>query len=139
MTAAYASFHLAVAGLRDGVLTLVLAGALDYDTSDAFTRQAGQVLDEHPAARVLRLDCAGLLGIDSMGLSTLLALRRRLDGAGTALHLTARPRSLERLLTITGTLEYLIGEPASPQTEQEPAGAESRPAPLEGAPPQRGG
>ncbi|MEU6845333.1 STAS domain-containing protein [Streptomyces sp. NPDC046716] len=139
MTAAYSPFHLAVAGLRDGALTLVLAGALDYDTSDSFTAQTGRVLEDHPAARVLRLDCAGLLGIDSMGLSTLLALRRRLDGAGMTLDLTARPRNLERLLTITGTHEYLIGEPTSSQTEQEPAGAESQPAPLEGAPPRRGG
>ncbi|MFJ4713633.1 STAS domain-containing protein [Streptomyces sp. NPDC088785] len=137
MTAAYTSFALAVSGLRDGVLTLAPAGALDYDTSDSFLAQAGRFLDDHPAARVLELDCAGLLGIDSMGLSALLSLRRRLDAAGMVLRLGARPRNLERLLTITGTRDYLIGEPASPETEQEQAGADSRPAPLEGAPPHR--
>ncbi|MFD8566836.1 STAS domain-containing protein [Streptomyces sp. NPDC057694] len=138
MTAAHTALHLADAGLRDGVLILVLAGALDYDTSDSFTRQTERILDDRPAPRVLRLDCAALTGVDSMGLSTLLALRRRLDRTGTTLDLTARPRSLERLLTITGTIDYLVGEPESPQSEQEPVGAESQPAPREGAPPHRG-
>ncbi|MGY0490319.1 STAS domain-containing protein [Streptomyces sp. WG-D5] len=104
--------QLGTAGPHDGVLGLRVTGALDFDTCDIFIRQATRILDAHPALRALELDCSHLSGIDSMGLSTLLALRRRLDKDHVTLNLTRRSARLEQLLTITGTLDYLHGETA---------------------------
>ncbi|MFJ4717349.1 STAS domain-containing protein [Streptomyces sp. NPDC088785] len=89
------------------VLTLYVSGHLDYDTSDDFTRKTAVELARHPDVRKVVVDCVGLTGVDSMGLSTLLGLRRRTDTAGAALVLARRPLRLNRMLEITGTLDHL--------------------------------
>ncbi|GAA2313788.1 STAS domain-containing protein [Streptomyces kunmingensis] len=129
----YAALNLAVAEARDGALTLQVVGALDYDTSGHFTAYTSRALADHPGLRVLRLDCAGLSGVDSMGLSTLLGLRRRLDAAGASLHIAERSPRLNRLLTITGTFEYLVGADEAAEAEQESSGAESGAGPGHGS------
>ncbi|MFJ9038582.1 STAS domain-containing protein [Streptomyces sp. NPDC102406] len=119
----YAALDLTVSAADDGALTLHVEGPLDYDTSGLFTERTDRALADHPAARVVRLDCSGLSGVDSMGLAVLLGLRRRLDGAGGTLHIIERPPRLDRLLTITGTFDYLVsvesetgdGDPGQPQ------------------------
>ncbi|WP_394428297.1 STAS domain-containing protein [Streptomyces sp. SGAir0957] len=121
----YAALHLTASGPRDGVLTLAVEGALDYDTSGYFTDHAGRALLDHPGIRVLRLDCSALSGVDSMGLSTLLGLRRRLDTLGAGLRIVERSARLDRLLTITGTFEYLVGAEEAAQKEQDSAGTAS--------------
>ncbi|MFD8738760.1 STAS domain-containing protein [Streptomyces sp. NPDC059618] len=96
---------------RPTALVIHVAGDLDHETCDELMR----TVDENfagpadPGARFpeLRVDFAGLGGIDSMGLATLLMIRRRTDATGTRLCLDQRPRVLERLLEITGTLEHL--------------------------------
>ncbi|MEV1025948.1 STAS domain-containing protein [Streptomyces sp. NPDC050264] len=125
----YAALNLSTSASRDGVLVLQVDGALDYDTSGYFLKYATQALADHPDTRALRLDCAGLSGVDSMGLSTLLGLRRRLDQADATLHIDERSPRLDRLLTITGTFEYLVGAAASAEAEQESKGAESESGP----------
>ncbi|MFJ8826580.1 STAS domain-containing protein [Streptomyces sp. NPDC102467] len=121
----HAALNLESSASRGGVLTLRVTGALDYDTSGYFTRHATEALADHPATRVLRLHCAGLSGVDSMGLSTLLGLRRQLDEVGAALRIVERSPRLDRLLTITGTFEYLVGAAESTEAEQDSAAAES--------------
>ncbi|MEU6387878.1 STAS domain-containing protein [Streptomyces sp. NPDC046939] len=123
----YAALHLTASGPRDGVLTLAVEGALDYDTSGHFTDEAARALLDHPGLRVLRLDCSGLSGVDSMGLSALLGLRRRLDTLGASLRIAERSPRLDRLLTITGTFDYLVGaeEAAQQEQEQEPSATAS--------------
>ncbi|WP_338692967.1 STAS domain-containing protein [Streptomyces sp. Q6] len=118
----YAALNITTAGASDGVLTVRIAGALDYDTSTHLTDYVGRALDEHHEVRVLRLDCAGLECIDSMGLSVLLGLRRRLDLAGGGLRLVGRPLRLDRMLTVTGTFEHLVGDAESSVPEEASAG-----------------
>ncbi|MFI7382858.1 STAS domain-containing protein [Streptomyces sp. NPDC049813] len=128
----YTPLDLGVTGSRDGVLTLQVDGALDYDTSALFTAYTDQALVDHPGTRVLRLHCAGLSGVDSMGLSTLLGLRRRLDARQAALEIVERSARLDRLLTITGTFDYLVGADTAAGGEQESSSAESGAGPGPG-------
>ncbi|MFJ4716329.1 anti-sigma factor antagonist [Streptomyces sp. NPDC088785] len=121
---AYTALSVTADAPRDGVLTLRVAGELDYETDDTFTRLTDAVLDAHPDVGVVLLDCAGLSGIDSMGLSLLLTLRRRLDRDGLALRITRRTARLDRMLRITGTFAHLAGED---EREQAVADAESGP------------
>ncbi|MFG2622778.1 STAS domain-containing protein [Streptomyces sp. NPDC048507] len=92
-------------------VTLALEGDLDHETYHLLLEAVERELGARPDARHLRLDCAGLLMCDSMGLSALLMVRRRTNAAGVALHLDGRRPPLERLLTLTGTLEHLTGAP----------------------------
>ncbi|MBO1330403.1 STAS domain-containing protein [Streptomyces sp. VRA16 Mangrove soil] len=122
----YAALNVTTLGLRDGVLRVRVAGALDYDTSEQLTRHVAQELETHPAVRTLCLDCTELGTVDSMGVSVLLSLRRRLDERGAALRLVERSARLDRLLSVTGTYEYLIGEATG---ERESTAADFEPGP----------
>ena len=94
--------------VQPGAVVVHVAGDLDHETCDELMRAVDQNLPGPGAGFLeLRLDFAGLDGIDSMGLSTLLMIRRRTDAAGMNLYLDRRPRALDRLLEITGTLEHL--------------------------------
>ncbi len=86
---------------------LHVAGDLDYVTTRGVVEAASRLLVEQPELRDLHLDCSGLTFCDSAGLSGLLQIRHRTSLAGVQLHLDARPPHLERILTITGTLEHL--------------------------------
>ncbi|MCX4238543.1 STAS domain-containing protein [Streptomyces ortus] len=88
-----------------------LDGDLDYDTADSLLTAVTATLAARPRPSDLHLHCAGLRAVDSMGLSILLMIRRRVDQAGVRLHLDDRPAALERLLTITGSLDYLTKSP----------------------------
>ncbi|MEU6843837.1 STAS domain-containing protein [Streptomyces sp. NPDC046716] len=114
---------------RDGVLTLRVAGELDYDTDGTFTRLTDAALSARPGVGTVLLDCAELLGIDSMGLSALLTLHRRLDRDGVTLRITGRSPRLDRLLTVTGTFEHLVGEGEASEDEREQAVADAEDAP----------
>lgn len=59
------------------------------------------------------MDCADLAFCDSVGLSGLLLIERRTSGAGIDLHLDNRPTYFERILDITGILEYLTRRSAT--------------------------
>jgi anti-anti-sigma factor len=84
-----------------------LAGDLDYVTTQDVVETVSRLLVEQPAIRHLHLDCAMLTFCDSAGLSGLLQIHRRLSSAGVQLHLDDRQPHLERILTITGTIEHL--------------------------------
>ncbi|MGE6732696.1 STAS domain-containing protein, partial [Streptomyces sp. NPDC059900] len=80
----------------------------------------------------------------SMGLSILLMIHRRTTAAGVRLHLDDRPAKLNRLLTLTGTLDHFTAPAASgaepspgssaepPKTggDADPAGSQDRTAPT---------
>ncbi|MFE5144561.1 STAS domain-containing protein [Streptomyces fagopyri] len=95
-------------------------GDLDYDSADLLVEEVTARLAARPALRHLHLHCADLGGIDSMGLSALLMIGRRTTVAGVRLHLDDRPANLNRLLELTGTLDYL--------TAPLPTGAAETPA-----------
>ncbi|WP_075973275.1 STAS domain-containing protein [Actinokineospora bangkokensis] len=82
-------------------------GDLDYDTADRLLRE---VVDRLPQLRDLHVDLSALGFCDSYGLSVLLMVRRHVDASSAVLHLDNRPTSLERLLTVTNTLQHLTGD-----------------------------
>ncbi|MFJ3224932.1 STAS domain-containing protein [Streptomyces sp. NPDC086783] len=92
-----------------------VAGDLDHETCDELTAAVDSVLGTPPCVPAqlasLRLDFTDLHGIDSMGLSALLMIRRRTDAARTRLHLDELPAVLERLLDVTGTRGHLTAPP----------------------------
>ncbi|MEU9134983.1 STAS domain-containing protein [Streptomyces sp. NPDC048404] len=97
--------------VQPAALVIRVSGDLDHETCDELMRAVDQNLfaprDLEERFLELRVDFAGLGSIDSMGLSTLLMIRRRTDAAGVRLCLDQRTRGLDRLLEITGTLEHL--------------------------------
>ncbi|WP_329241698.1 STAS domain-containing protein [Streptomyces sp. NBC_01478] len=106
------STHLRLTAVDSGTTVRIdLQGDLDYDNADVLLETVTRKLAAHPHLRDLHLGCAGLGCVDSMGLSTLLMIRRRTDEAGVLLHLEERTPALNRLLTITGSLEYLTAFP----------------------------
>ncbi|MEV5607346.1 STAS domain-containing protein [Streptomyces sp. NPDC052225] len=95
-------------------LHLAVKGLLDYENGDDFLEEATRHMTARPELHDLRLDCSGLEGIDSTGLSVFLMLHRRTTAAGVTLRLESRPAFLERLLNLTGTLPYLAPAAADP-------------------------
>jgi anti-anti-sigma factor len=94
----------------DDMGRVALDGDLTNLNADLVLRKVDEALAAHPALRELHIDCAGLEVCDSRGLSVLLMLRRRTESRGIALRIVNRPRTLDRLLSRTGTAEYLTGE-----------------------------
>ncbi|MER5967809.1 STAS domain-containing protein [Streptomyces sp. NPDC002057] len=98
--------RLTTVGIQDSV-RIEVHGDLDYDSADLLLEEATAQLAARPALTDLHLHCAGLGAVDSMGLSALLMIGRRTTVAGVRLHLDDRPANLDRLLELTGTLDYL--------------------------------
>jgi anti-anti-sigma factor len=88
-----------------GDLTFGSAGKL----LDAITAR----LAEEPGLGELCLDCTSLEHCDSYGLSMLLMAHRRAVAAGVSLRLENRPRMLDRMLELTGTVEHLTSHAAA--------------------------
>ncbi|MCF3963394.1 STAS domain-containing protein [Streptomyces fuscigenes] len=110
------TLHPADAGLRIGItwqaphsVVLALAGDLDYDTCDDLRYRITATLADHAQVTDLHLDCEGLEAVDSMGLAALLLAHRATTAREVRLHLDRRSPRLERLLSLTGTLEHLTG------------------------------
>ncbi|MFJ9342172.1 STAS domain-containing protein [Streptomyces sp. NPDC101733] len=104
-----------------------LRGDLDHHHSDVLLKAATELLaelgtvDEPGAVNEVVLDCAGLIAIDSSGLSTLLMIRRLTDAAHVRLRLVERPLRLERMLDLTGTLAHLTAPQAMGHSGSHPA------------------
>ncbi|WP_339127437.1 STAS domain-containing protein [Streptomyces sp. f51] len=111
MTTSHPPAFTVTVDVRPAALVIHVAGDLDHETCDELMRTVDEnfARPDGPGAEFpeLRVDFAALAGIDSMGLATLLMIRRRTDAAGARLYLDQRPRTLDRLLEITGTLEHL--------------------------------
>ncbi|MFD0068973.1 STAS domain-containing protein [Streptomyces sp. NPDC127574] len=116
-----AAMEVITASSSDGtVVRLEVHGFVDYDCADHFLALVSRPLEASPGLRALHLDCKHLDGLDSMGLAMVLMLHRRTTAAGVTLYLDQRSPALERLLDITGTLEYLVpGSKDTPSTSTE--------------------
>ncbi|WP_409236296.1 STAS domain-containing protein [Streptomyces sp. PA5.6] len=121
MTTLPPALRLATAGTADAV-HIEITGDLDYDNAEYLLAEVTEQLGARPGLRDLHLHCAGVANVDSMGLSILLMIGRRTAETGTRLHLDDRPPNLERLLDLTGTLEYFTGA-AAPDADPAPDGA----------------
>ncbi|MFE6165789.1 STAS domain-containing protein [Streptomyces sp. NPDC056486] len=103
----------------EDTVRIELHGDLDHDNADHLLHAVTDKLAGHPRLGDLHLHCAGLDVIDSMGLSILLMIHRRTSAAGVRLHLDDRTAKLDRLLTLTGTLDHLTA-PLTGQRELPP-------------------
>ncbi|MFP8882942.1 MULTISPECIES: STAS domain-containing protein [Streptomyces] len=121
------SFALA-AETGPGTARLRVTGDLDHETTGELVGAVRLHLGARPAPDDLHLDFAALSTCDSTGLSGLLLVHRLAGARGTRLHLDNRPPFLERLLDITGTLEYLTAPPG-----EEPPGQAGEPEQRTGA------
>lgn len=110
----------------EDTVRIELQGDLDHETADSLLTAVTTVLSKHPRPADLRLHCAGLGTVDSLGLSVLLMVRRRTGPADVRLHLDDRPAALDRLLTITGSLEYLTASSTGDATSSPGTGEPSR-------------
>ncbi|MER5731225.1 STAS domain-containing protein [Streptomyces sp. NPDC002138] len=90
-----------------GAVRIELHGDFDHQDADRLLDAACDVLACPGGLRDLRVDCTDMARVDSSGLAVLLMIRRRTDAAGVRLHLDGRPAELERILQVTGTLDYL--------------------------------
>jgi anti-anti-sigma factor len=88
-----------------------VVGDLDYATTGDFVDAVCELLAQQPTFVNLHLDFSELSYCDSAGLSGLLLIHGRASGAGIRLHLDHRPPFLDRILDITGMLEYLTTPP----------------------------
>ncbi|MFD6529865.1 STAS domain-containing protein [Streptomyces sp. NPDC060184] len=94
-----------------GTVRVELRGDLDHTHADTLLDTVVEQLSRHPGACEILLDCAPLGTIDSSGLAALIMVRRRADEAGVRLTLDGRGAALDRLLEVTGTLDYLTTAP----------------------------
>ncbi|MFF3848169.1 STAS domain-containing protein [Streptomyces sp. NPDC002328] len=74
----------------------------------------GELLRTREDVRHLRLDCARLDMVDSMGLTVLLRIHRDACERGVTLHLDDTGPVLRRLLHLTGAYEHLTTVPEHP-------------------------
>ncbi|MFD9687189.1 STAS domain-containing protein [Kitasatospora sp. NPDC059146] len=93
---------------RPDTITVVVEADLDHETCDALLSAVTTELSARPGASTLQLDCTAMTMCDSMGLSTLIQIRRHTDAAGLRLRIDPRPALLDRLLHLTGTFDYLL-------------------------------
>ncbi|WP_231932614.1 STAS domain-containing protein [Micromonospora rifamycinica] len=102
---------------------IVVAGDLTFTTAGPLRTAVDRVLDGRPA--VLVLDFAGLLFIDSTGLSVIVHAWREGQPAGTLIRLRGTPRFLTTILDMTG-VSSLLARPApapSAAVPEPPAGS----------------
>ncbi|MFF7361864.1 anti-sigma factor antagonist [Streptomyces sp. NPDC008125] len=105
------AFRLSTRYDAQGAVLVELCGDLDHTQTDTLLDTVREQLAGNPDTRELRLECASLETIDSSGLAALIMIRRRADQAGVRLVLDGRRAALDRLLEVTGTLEYLTTTP----------------------------
>ncbi|RAV18166.1 anti-sigma factor antagonist [Mycolicibacterium sp. GF69] len=90
-----------------------IVGDLDYGHTGQLLKAVAALLSNDTRLRDLHLDFTELAFLDSTGLSELLQVHRKASSLGVRLHLDNRPAHLDRVLDITGTLEYLSSGPRS--------------------------
>ncbi|SEH51490.1 anti-anti-sigma factor [Mycolicibacterium rutilum] len=100
-----------------------IAGDLDYGHTDELLDAVSGVLADDADVAAVHLDFTDLTFCDSVGLSALLQVRRLTSNAGARLQLDNRPAHLDRILELTGVLDYLTADPqASPDSEETEIG-----------------
>lgn len=94
-----------------------ITGDLDYGSTRLLIDTVSDLLTGDKVPEELHLDFSELAFCDSAGLSGLVVIHRRTCAAGVRLHLDDRPAQLERILTITGLLDFLTAAPARQSDE----------------------
>ncbi|WNG87470.1 STAS domain-containing protein [Mycobacterium sp. ITM-2016-00317] len=99
-----------------------VAGDLDYGSSGLLLETVHDLLRAPSALQDLHLDFTDLAFCDSAGLSSLVLIHRQTAAAGAHLHLDQRPAQLQRILDVTGLLEFLTAPPAGRQADESDIG-----------------
>lgn len=99
-----------------------VAGDLDYGSSGLLLETVRELLRAPSALQDLHLDFTDLAFCDSAGLSSLVLIHRQTAAAGVHLHLDQRPAQLQRILDVTGLLEFLTAPPAGRQADESDIG-----------------
>ncbi|MBC3993864.1 STAS domain-containing protein [Streptomyces sp. AC563] len=115
MTPLPPTLRLATVEAEDSV-RIEITGDLDYDSAGLLLEEATARLGARSGLDSLRLSFTQVGVVDSTGLSALLMIHRRATAAGVRLHLDDRPPRLDRILTITGTLEHFTAPPPAGAT-----------------------
>ena len=105
--------------IRDSVH---VAGDLDYGTSDLLIDTVSELPAGQPGLQDLHLDFADLEFCDSAGLSALVRIHRLTSAEGIGLHLDQRPAHLDRILHITGLLDFLTTPAAAQESDESDIG-----------------
>jgi anti-anti-sigma factor len=96
---------------QDSAPVLSVSGDLDIAGVDQFLAHANRLIDS--GAGVVDVDLGGVTFIDSSGLGALVRLQRSATAAGRGLRLTHVPRSVARVLELTGLTDLFTDRPES--------------------------
>jgi anti-anti-sigma factor len=96
-------FAVTVEELSAGVVRVALRGELSLERAYQFDEELRIIEERRPSC--VMIDLRELRFLDSSGLSRLLAARRRARRAGHRLVLIRGPRTVQRLLALTGVDE----------------------------------
>ena len=99
-----------------------VAGDLDYGSSRLLLETVRDLLRASSPLHDLHLDFTELAFCDSAGLSSLVLIHRQTAAAGVHLHLDERPAQLQRVLDVTGLLEFLTTRPSAQQPDESDIG-----------------
>lgn len=94
---------------QDSAPVLAVSGDLDISGVDPFLSYADRLLNT--GTRVIDVDLGGVTFVDSSGLGALVRLQRRADADGRRLRLANVPRSVARVLDLTGLTELFEERP----------------------------
>ena len=95
---------------QDNVATVTLEGELDLGSRDMVDRAIGKAIDADATTRVV-VDLSGLRFLDSSGINLLVKGRRQADQAGVSFRVEGATDIVRQVLSLTGVLEHLSGEP----------------------------
>lgn|GEM_PF-390357 len=102
-----AAFVVTVEASGDEV-TVWLSGEIDLDALDALREACDEVVALRPC--IVDVDVADVSFIDSSGLNSLLALRKRCAESGTQVRMVHAPNQVLSLLHMTGLTQYFVDE-----------------------------
>jgi anti-sigma B factor antagonist len=89
----------------DGLIIIALKGSLDSETYRELKTKAQKYLDQQPTAMLL--DLKDLDYISSMGISTLLEIRKALESKGGSLMMANVPPQIDHVFKIVNALPNL--------------------------------
>lgn len=98
-------------GRRDGVATVRVIGEFDLAVAEAVSQAIGQAIAAGTDGVIV--DLSETQFMDSSGISVLLNGRREADRVGVAYRITGATEMVRHILSLTGVLQYLSGEPSA--------------------------
>jgi anti-anti-sigma factor len=93
---------------QDDVSVLAVSGELDIAGVEEFIARAAALLED---GRDVDLDLSGVTFIDSSGLGALVRVQKAAGSAGRRLRLSDVPRSVARILELTGLSDLFDERP----------------------------